>query len=118
MNRPESARRIGHRHGGVAILLLAIVFSSPTFAGDKAAGQKKARACITCHGAQGISQLPNAPNLAGQPEIYLVEQLNAYRSGKRTNEIMSLIAKPLSDGDIADLAAWFSSFEISVKGEE
>lgn len=118
MNRQESDRRIGHRLGGVAILLLATVFSSPAFAGDKAAGQKKARPCITCHGAQGISQLPNAPNLAGQPEIYLVEQLTAYRSGKRTNEIMSLMAKPLSDDDIADLAAWFSSFEISVKGEE
>ena len=107
-----------HRLGGVAILPLATVFSSSAFADDKAAGQKKARVCITWHGAQGISELPNAPNLAGQPEIYLIEQLNAYRSGKRSHEIMTLIAKLLTDDDIADLAARLSSIEISVKGEE
>jgi cytochrome c553 len=71
--------------------------------------------CVVCHGEFGISILPNAPNLAGQPDIYLAEQLRAYRSGKRSNEIMSLIAKPLTDGEITDLAAWFASIAIEAK---
>lgn len=68
---------------------------------------------MTCHGAIGISQMPNVPHLAGQPEIYLVEQLKAYRGGKRTHEVMNVVAKPLSNADIDDLAAWFASIEVS-----
>jgi cytochrome c553 len=59
--------------------------------------------------------LPNAPHLAGQPQIYLVEQLKAYRSGKRSNEVMSVIAKPLSDADIDALAAWYAAIKFEVK---
>jgi cytochrome c553 len=76
------------------------------------AGQDKARACMVCHGQLGISNVPNAPHLAGQPAIYLVEQLKAYRSGRRANEVMAVIARPLSDADIEDLAAWYSSIRI------
>ena len=79
------------------------------------AGKVKARPCAVCHGQLGVSMLPDAPHLAGQPERYLADQLKAYRSGKRTHEIMTLMAKPLSDEDIADLAAWFSSLQIEVK---
>jgi cytochrome c553 len=71
--------------------------------------------CSTCHGVNGISMLPNAPHLAGQPQIYLVEQLKAYRSGKRSNEVMSVIAKPLSDADIDALAAWYAAIKFEVK---
>ena len=79
------------------------------------AGQIKSRPCAVCHGPQGLSVLPTAPNLAGQPEDYLGQQLRAYRSGRRNHEIMSLIAKPLSDDDIADLAAFYASFRIEIK---
>jgi cytochrome c553 len=68
-----------------------------------------------CHGESGVSVLPNAPNLAGQPEIYLAEQLKAYRSGKRSDEVMSVIAKPLTDAEITDLSAWFASIAIEAK---
>ncbi len=79
------------------------------------AGRTKADAvCAACHGSNGYSQLPNAPHLAGQPEIYLKEQLKAYRSGKRANEVMAVIAKPLTDDEINDLTAWYSSIEIKV----
>lgn len=84
-------------------------------AGDAAAGRKKAHSCATCHGPTGISQMPNTPHLAGQPAIYLVEQLKAYRSGTRTDQVMNVVAKPLSDLDINDLAAWYSSIELSAK---
>ena len=82
---------------------------------DAQAGRAKATMCAVCHGESGISTLPNAPNLAGQPEIYLAEQLKDYRSGKRSNEIMSLIAKPLTDAEITDLSAWFASIAIEAK---
>ena len=79
------------------------------------AGKAKAQACIACHGPLGLSQLPNAPHLAGQPEIYLTEQLKAYRAGKRSNEVMNVIAKPLTDEDIGQLAAWYASLVIEVR---
>ena len=78
-------------------------------------GKAKAGMCATCHGPTGLSQLPNAPHLAGQPAIYLVEQLKNFRSGKRPNEVMAVIAKPLSDQDIDDMSAWYASIEIAVK---
>ena len=52
------------------------------------------------------------PHLAGQPEMYVREQLRAYRNGKRQNEIMTIIAKPLTDDEISDLSAWYASIEI------
>ena len=75
---------------------------------------KAATTCTVCHGASGISAAPNTPNLAGQPEPYLEEQLRKYRDGSRRHEIMTLIAKPLSDAEIADLAAWFASIRVEV----
>jgi cytochrome c553 len=74
-----------------------------------------AQMCSTCHGVNGLSTLLNAPHLAGQPAIYLVEQMKAYRSGKRSHEVMNVVAKPLSDADIDALAAWYASIKIEVK---
>ncbi len=81
-------------------------------AADPQAGRAKAAACAVCHGQTGISTVPNAPHLAGQPAVYVEEQLKSYRSGKRRHEVMTLIAKPLSDADIDDLAAWYASIRI------
>lgn len=98
-----------------AALAAALAWPSLAVAQSSAqvrAGQEKARSCAVCHGQLGISSVPNAPNLAGQPALYVAEQLRAYRSGKRQNEIMVVIAKPLSDDDIADLAAWYAAIRI------
>ena len=81
---------------------------------DPIAGKARAAMCATCHGPMGLSQLPNAPHLAGQPALYLVEQLKNYRSGKRQNEMMQVMAKPLTDQEIDNLAAWYESIQISV----
>jgi cytochrome c553 len=98
-----------------AALALALVLAQgKALAGDAVAGKARAQACSTCHGAQGLAVAPDAPHLAGQPEIYLAAQLRAFRSGERRHEVMNLIAKPLTDDDIANLAAWFSSFRIDV----
>jgi cytochrome c553 len=63
----------------------------------------------------GLSRLPDAPHLAGQPAPYLERTLRAYRDGERRNEVMSIAAKSLSDQDIRDLAAHYSSIQISIK---
>lgn len=78
-------------------------------AGDAAAGKTKAATCAACHGANGISATGMWPNLAGQKEAYLVKQLKDFRSGKRSDPVMNNFAKPLSDADIANLAAYYTS---------
>lgn len=78
-------------------------------------GRVKAQACAVCHGMAGLSTQPDAPNLAGQPALYLAAQLRAYRSGDRRHEVMTLMAKPLTDEDIQQLAAWYASIRIEVK---
>ena len=89
--------------------------ASPAQAGDIAAGRHKAQQCQTCHGLDGLSKLPVAPNLAGQPEPYLVKALNEFRSGARKNEMMSIIIRNLSDSDVADLAAYYAAITITAK---
>ena len=98
---------------GAAIAWLALPVAH---AADAASGRAKAEACVACHGADGIAAMPAVPHLAGQPEDYLAEQLRQFRSGKRPSEVMAIIAKPLADADIADLAAWYASFRLEVKG--
>ena len=78
-------------------------------AGNAAAGQTKAATCAACHGADGNSVNPQFPKLAGQSAGYIVEQLENFKSGKRKNAIMQGMAAPLSEQDMQDLAAWFSS---------
>ncbi len=97
--------------GAIALVVLPIGASA---AGDAAMGRAKAQACSVCHGQLGLSVQPDAPNLAAQPAVYLAAQLAAYRSGARKHEVMSLMAKPLSDDDIANLAAWFASLKVEV----
>lgn len=111
MNRPQTSFSMV-----VALLLLGLALLSPgqAQARDPVAGKIRAGMCATCHGPLGLSQMPNAPHLAGQPAIYLVEQLKNYRSGKRQHDVMSVIAKPLTDQEIDDLAAWYESIRISV----
>jgi cytochrome c553 len=94
--------------------LLIAACSSAVLAGADA-GRTKARACAVCHGVLGLASAPDAPNLAGQNERYVAEQLKAYRSGKRNHAVMAVIAKPLSDEDIEDLSAWFASLVVEVK---
>lgn len=87
----------------------------PAQAADLAAGQAKAASCAVCHGPMGLATAPNTPNLAGQPEPYLAEQLKNYRSGKREHAVMAVIAKPLTDPEIENLAAWYASIAIRLE---
>ncbi|MGD1879130.1 MAG: c-type cytochrome [Kiloniellaceae bacterium] len=101
---------------GLAALAAGCLTTAPltaASAADADAGRQKARNCQTCHGIDGIAKIPIAPHIAGESQVYLQTQLKAFRSGKRVHEIMSVIAKDLSDEDIADLSAWYSSIKIT-----
>ncbi|GAB3025038.1 c-type cytochrome [Bowmanella dokdonensis] len=91
--------------------LLAILAALPATAADIQAGKSKSATCAACHGTNGIAMIPMYPNLAGQKEQYLVLQLKAFRDGTRQNMVMSPMAKPLSDEDIANLAAYYASLD-------
>ena len=69
----------------------------------------KAVQCFQCHGKDGIGLGPDFPNLAGQKATYLVKALRDFRSGKRQDEVMSLMAKPLTDAEITQLAEYYES---------
>jgi cytochrome c553 len=95
---------------------LPFLFVAQAEAGDAKAGRAKAEAfCGVCHGVDGLAKIPEAPNLAGQSETYLTEQITAFKSGERKNEMMSVVVQDLSDTDIENLAAYYSGIEISVK---
>jgi cytochrome c553 len=93
---------------------LLLAGGSVSSAGDIKAGRTKALMCQACHGLDGLSKTPDAPNIAGQTEPYIVAQLQAFKAGARKNDAMSVVAPSLSDKDIEDLAAYFSAIEIKV----
>lgn len=91
------------------IIILSLISINAWAAGDPEAGKSKSAICVACHGPAGISPNELWPNLAGQKEAYLVKQITAFRDGTRTDPMMAPMVKPLSDQDIANLAAYFSS---------
>lgn len=105
------------RASWAAVAAATAVFGSAAaaFAQDAEAGRRAALACQACHGLDGLSRLPDAPHLAGQPEMYLVRALRAYRSGERRSEVMNVAARALSDEDIRNLAAYYAGIVIEVK---
>lgn len=110
--RPAPPAPAPARTVAVAIALAAgVVAGAPASAGSVEAGKAKVRSqgCVTCHGVDGQGTDPLYPNLAGQSEIYLEQQLKAFRSGRRRAPQMSIIAEGLSEADIADLAAYYAS---------
>jgi cytochrome c553 len=88
---------------------LLLCLSGSVLAADAAAGKAKSASCAGCHGANGVSSNPMWPNLAGQQSGYLAKQLKAFRDGTRKDPLMSPMAKPLSDADIDNIAAYFNS---------
>lgn len=111
---PQAARKAATLVACAALFALA---AAPARAGDVKAGRQKALQCQTCHGLDGRSKLPEAPNLSGQVEPYLVKALQEYKTGARKNEMMSVVAPNLSDADIADLAAYYAAIEIEIVGK-
>ena len=83
-------------------------------AGDAASGQGKVAVCSGCHGAAGNSMIPSFPKLAGQGEVYLVNQLKDIRDGARNVPQMMGILTGRTDQDLADMAAFYSTQKVTV----
>ena len=94
-----------------ALTLVAVLgwTGSVHAAGTVEAGQAKSATCMACHGMDGNSANPEWPSLAGQHSSYIVKQLKHFKAGERQNALMSPMAMILSDQDMEDLAAYFSS---------
>lgn len=90
------------------------------FDGDATAGKAKAATCVACHGVDGNKPLPNHPKIAGQHAEYIYKQLKEFKLGMtsggkegRMDPSMSAMAMPLSDQDMKDVAAYFSSMNMT-----
>lgn len=71
-------------------------------------------ACVACHGANGIAQIEDAPNLAGENTVYIETQLKAFRTGKRVHEVMGPIAMSLSAADMQAAADWYAAIRLEI----
>ncbi|MDE2079748.1 MAG: cytochrome c [Burkholderiales bacterium] len=111
---PEFSRR-ARRARRLMLLSTAVLAGAVAHAaGDVKAGRAKAQMCQACHGLDGVSKMPEAPNLAGQVEGYLIAQLTAFKSGQRRNEQMAVIVQALSPQQIEDVAAYYAAIEVKV----
>jgi cbb3-type cytochrome c oxidase subunit III len=113
---PEWYRRDTKMKKLLAIAVTCVLLCSATTvwaAGDAAAGKQKSATCAACHGADGNSNNPEWPKLAGQNAAYLIKQLQNFKSGERVNATMNGMAANLSEQDMEDLAAYFSNQEIT-----
>lgn len=94
------------------MLFFSFSFVGARAAGDLAAGLKKNSMCAGCHGVAGYRtaypRVYSVPKLGGQHAQYIVQALQAYKSGARNHPTMQAIAVTLTDQDMADLAAYYA----------
>lgn len=94
--------------GGVFFAQSALAQGLEDLVGDPEAGKKIARKCQTCHGRDGMAKIPIAPNIGGEPALYIARQLAAFRDGDRYHEMMTVVTAGLSDQAISDVASWYA----------
>jgi len=94
-------------------IVIATLSTSTLASGDAGAGQTKSATCMGCHGLAGNSTMSNFPKLAGQGEGYILKQLQEFKSGARDNAIMEGVVASLSEQDMMDIAAYYSTQTIS-----
>ncbi len=98
----------------LATATVALLLAGAAQAADLQNGQALASAtCGACHGVDGQGLADDYPNLAGQKITYLMAQLRAFRDGDRANPVMSAVARPLSDQQIADVSAYYANLGCS-----
>lgn len=106
--------------GGVCAVVLASLLPAPpaeaqqqgAAAGANSYAQRFAALCATCHGADGRSDQPGTPALAGQHSFYAITQLFLFREGRRSNEAMSAVAKPMTDADLRGFSAFIATLPV------
>jgi cytochrome c553 len=97
-----AGRRIGF---GVSFAALALMAPpSAVHAGET--GELLAQ-CAACHGMEGIARSADVPNLAGQHEMYLYNQLKAFAEGKRPHKEMRFMSRQLSDAEMREIAHYY-----------
>lgn len=96
------------------VWLLAVLLGAPYVwaQGDADRGRAMAGLCAACHGPDGISSNPLWPNLAGQQELYLANQIRAFRDGERVDVSMQPFVAELTEQDVRDLAAYYASLPL------
>ncbi|MDA3858957.1 MAG: c-type cytochrome [Roseovarius sp.] len=100
-----------------AIANLAAWYSSQTPVAALSARQSPEDApegCVACHGVDGIAQIEDAPNLAGETTMYIDTQLKAFRTGKRSHDIMTAIAAEMTNAEIRAVAEWYAAVDFKV----
>jgi cytochrome c553 len=93
--------------------VLALISTYTFAAGDAEKGKTKAADCTSCHGVDGNALAPTFPKLAGQSEGYLLKQLKDFKSGARVDGLMAGLVAPLTEKDMADLAAYYAIQKVS-----
>jgi len=93
----------------------AVAFADSIVDGSFAAGEAKAIVCGACHGPNGNSVNPAWPSIAGQHAPYILKQLRAFKSGARTNVLMTGQAMMLSDDDMLNLAVYYEAQVVAAK---
>jgi cytochrome c553 len=93
------------------VFFTSLFIVNPASGADLDAGKEKAEGvCAGCHGKDGVTAiLPSYPIIAGQHQDYLTQALHDYKSGARNNAVMSGIASTLSNEDIINISAYFST---------
>jgi cytochrome c553 len=91
----------------------ALLSAAPAFGQDAAAGGKKAaEVCAACHGPDGNSSQGIYPSLAGQTARYIYLQLKDFNEGRRTDPLMTPVAKTLTRDDMLNVAAYFAAQQL------
>lgn len=108
---------VGRQLAAVTLILLGSAVAQAQ-EGSAEAGQGKSVTCAACHGPDGNSVTPDWPNLAGQHEDYIVRQLVAYQNGERRDVGMQGFASTLSEQDMRDIAAYFSTQSARPRGAD
>jgi len=89
----------------VFIVVLALIVPASALA---ASLEERVTVCLACHGAGGLSQTPETPSLAGQPQFFTVAQLFLFRNGRRDSAAMTAAAKDLTNDDLRALSDYIA----------
>jgi len=95
----------------LAVFAIVMALAANIAQGDAS----KAAVCVACHGIDGNSINPIWPNLAGQGAEYTVQQLKAFKTKTRNNDVMWPFANSLSEDDMWQIGLYYSKQKLSVK---
>ena len=93
----------------LGLITAALALAAPAAALDKGEVQDLMVQCAACHGADGIAREVDVPNLAGQHDVYLYNQLKAFKSGARKHKEMRYLGRHMSDAEMQAIAEYYAS---------